>query len=848
VRQLSLTIRGVLRYADAVTVDCTQLPSGLIALVGENGEGKSTFLEAPLACLYRQFFTRSKDISDYAHDRDSYLEAAFDLEGAVYQCRLNVDAVKRASEAVIVRVDPDGTRTVLNDGKVTTYDQCIARIFPPRAVLAASAFSAQDGSGRFSSLEKSKRKDLFAKFLGLERLDAMSQVAKTAAGLVDAGRGRMLAQREILERDVRPTEDDALDTEGALLNSEAAGAERRRTALAQSIADVEAQLATVQDQVAARAVVLQKVRAIETELATAAAERKRVEAAGKAAEQGLVDERKRLADAHARAMRDLEARSQKNSATLRVELDKLDRDLAATLKDLDERIANNEALLADAAGIKAAIVAVEETDEHLRTARDDQARWLDKRSEIVTASRAVQAALYDAQTAEKDLKRAEADAQLVDDVPCQASGEYAGCQFLVQAIAAKGRIEPLREKAGAVPSLNSQLSTLNADLHAAADQLSIIATTIGELDAAKKKHQAKAALVTKVAEAETRLEDLRRKRDEAPRTADAARPEIQARALAREEELIADRDRATADRTAAEQAAEERAAQAWQATELNLRSIDVDQQHRETRLDSAKAELAAADQTNEQAQRWQGQLAGLRGEWDQATGTLARVDAGRKELDRRRQALADRRATLADLEGRLRTLDAELVEWQQLAKALARDGLQTLEIANAGPTVSAFTNDLLLSSFGARFTVEVVTQEARVSKSKNGDGMKETFSILVTDNERGGAPRDIGDLSGGEQVPVDEALANALAAYVNTRSATPIRTCWRDETTGPLSPGNRPHYLPMLRRLQQLAGFERIYLITHDMDVANQADAQLRFADGKVEIALPPYDQQRQAA
>jgi exonuclease SbcC len=119
--------------------------------------------------------------------------------------------------------------------------------------------------------------------------------------------------------------------------------------------------------------------------------------------------------------------------------------------------------------------------------------------------------------------------------------------------------------------------------------------------------------------------------------------------------------------------------------------------------------------------------------------------------------------------------------------------------------------------------------------------MKDDFSIRVLDNQRGGESRDIADLSGGEQVIVAEALSNAICIYVNTRSAMPVRTCWRDETTGALDPENAARYLAMLRKVQVLGGFHHIVFISHNADAAAQADAQIQVHDGTATIVCPPY-------
>jgi len=124
-------------------------------------------------------------------------------------------------------------------------------------------------------------------------------------------------------------------------------------------------------------------------------------------------------------------------------------------------------------------------------------------------------------------------------------------------------------------------------------------------------------------------------------------------------------------------------------------------------------------------------------------------------------------------------------------------------------------------------------QEAKVS----GKGLKETFELKVWDGERGG-DRDLSDLSGGEQVIIDECLKAALALYARRHAQIPIETCWRDETTGPLDDENRARYVPMLRRLQHLGGFHTLLFVTHDAEIAAQADAQIQVGGGTARLVL----------
>ncbi|MCH7478755.1 MAG: hypothetical protein IIA14_11740, partial [SAR324 cluster bacterium] len=165
-------------------------------------------------------------------------------------------------------------------------------------------------------------------------------------------------------------------------------------------------------------------------------------------------------------------------------------------------------------------------------------------------------------------------------------------------------------------------------------------------------------------------------------------------------------------------------------------------------------------------------------------------------------------------------------------EAFGRTGVQALEIDAAGPAVSDITNELLETVVGARFTVSLRTiQEASGSKRQ-----KEVFEVDVLDGRSGRTGVHTG-LSGGEKVLVSEALKLALAVYNARKSGVVLDTLWRDECDGALDPRVRRRFPAMLRKAVELGGFTRCWFVTHDPDVAAQADAVLLVEDGGARFA-----------
>jgi exonuclease SbcC len=781
-RLASFTVKGMLRFGDPVTVDLRDLPPGLIAIVGANGEGKSTIIESPLAALYRTFPSRSdRELVDYATGRDSFIDAAFDLEGrGTFRARVNLDGVRRTSEAVLTQTT-DAGEVPLTDGKVSTFDAAVARTFPPQALMLASAFSAQNRAGSFATLDRKGRKTLFAQLLGLDHYETLAQTARTAAGLVDQSRIRVRATRDAVARTA------SVDQEPQLLARQAGLTREHETAR---------QAATQADVV---------IDQTETALAGARAMASTHQAATLRRDTARVDiqrAERAIADAVS------EARADDMQATR--DREGLQAQLATALRDLDARVQNNQLVLGQASAIRTAVADLATLDSRLTELRATAEATAEEIVALQTRRRDAEFRVREAEQAAKDLARVREQAGLVNTVPCAGAGAYGACRFLITARQAVTQIPALETVAARVPALKMDADQIHEAEVLANAALTQTRTRIGEAETQRVALAAVAKLAEPLAVAEARLTELARQRETAQAEHAARLQEVDGR--------LAARMAALADAKTKADAALLQAREAHTAAEAACTA-------------TAQAAAHVADLT--------AQLARLRSARDAGTATLARLEAEAGDLARRLTRIAEARVELAGLEATLITLDTAWLDWTWLAKALGRDGLPVLEIDAAGPTVSRLTNQLLEASFGSRFTVDLVTQEATAS----GKGMKEAFELKVADGARGGDARDLSDLSGGEQVIVEEALKNALAIFSNSRSQTPVRTAWRDETTGALDGENASRYLSMLRKVREIGGFHHILFVSHNRDAARLADAQIVVHDGQADLVLPPYQE-----
>lgn len=774
----SVTLRGFLRFTDAITLDVAALPAGLIAIVGENGSGKTTLLEAALAALYRAWVSRG-DLAPYATGKDSFLEAVFLVEGrGTYRARVNVDGIRRTSDAVLEVTPIGGSPALLNDGKATTFDAAVRQIFPSPALLQASCFAAQNKTGDFITAKPAQRRELFAELLGLGALTTLGQTAKTIGGLIDQARGRLASAADLLGRQISgETRDHEAQAQQARVQRAEVVAEQ--AALRVRIEQLQAQLDTMGDAVAAHGAAAQRVLALEAELRDRHDETARLER-----------DRRRLAD------------------TLTADRDRITTRLETRIADLDAKLQGNAQIQAMGPEIRAAAAAVTTLDAQLLEQRRELEVQRVAEAAESEALRACERHLADLHQVETLHARSADDAALLGTVPCGGDGPYAACQFLINATAARARLtdlvaqlEPKAAIADQVGQLTSQraarqaiTTSLLADIGAAERRRTSLQTTAGYLDKLHASEARVAALQVMRIDAEAQaagdLSEAQDRHDAALGTLNDRVGVVAVRLAQVEPALVA-------------------------AT------------HERERLEAGNTEATSL----------QLELRSARRAWDDLTTLCARLDAALEESARAQARVAGWEQQRASLLARQARLGAELVEWQLLARAFDKTGLPELEIDAAGPTISAYTNELLEVCHGTRFSLEVVTQVARA----DGKGLKDDFTVRVTDNAAGGIARDIADLSGGEQVIVSEALRNAIGIYVNRRAAMPVRTCWRDETTGALDPENAGRYLQMLRKVQHLGGYTHVLFITHNVAAAAQADAQVRVADGRVAVSFPPY-------
>ena len=787
-----LVVHGVLAFKH-VDVDFAALPPGLVAIVGANGSGKTSLMECALASLYRKFASRPGSLYDYAHGRDSYIEAVWTVGGSAITTRINLDVVARRSEAVAAL---DGA--ALTDGKSSTFDAFIGQTFPSFDLILATAYAAQSGNGSFRSRDQQARKDLFVELIGADKYDAIAKVARDHDDkLRDKLSQRGMEQTTLTQWPHFTDPEEANELFGRIQTANEQGAEARR------------HLDLVGAEVNRHATVREEKRVALTQAEKALASASN--------EYSALENRVRMAtSSHDNAVEFLSlARQRFNEAAARIADEKaVKEDHLDTVRQGEQR---------RHAG------AVRQLDESLASAR----RLTERRDEIDRAvrSRALSDAKLEADEAEiaelrevvVDLRATLVEARSLDhqvsllaDVPCGGKEPFASCEFLTDAQAAR----KAREGKSDIGAIEAALT----DYEGKARKIAFAAVEVRQQR--DLVHGPVASLVPMLEDAELRVAEGDQKHAEL--TAEYKRRIVDhgAAAATLVDETVAKLSAATVSWDEQRPTLEQRVAASKHERGLAISVRACRLPHLDVDTLSAQRQFAADDYDD--AMRDEARAQSARADWTES----ARIqEQEARDLEGEMERRTELTEKIQALDVAIRALSVQQSSCLQISTIFGRNGLPLLEIDAAGPAVSDLVNRMLAASFGGRFKVNLVTQKPK----RSGEGMRDVFDLSVFD---GADERAIADLSGGEQVVVDEAVKAALALYSSQRSGTSgPTTCWRDETTGALDGQNLDRYIAMLRTLRDLGGFERVVFVTHSQDAANSADAILRVADGAVTVS-----------
>lgn len=179
---------------EEIEIDFSKFDGGLIALVGENGRGKTTIIEN--LHPYRRLVTREGNIADHFYLKDSYRKLEFVLDEKTYRSEIYIDGLTKKVEAYLIE-----NGIALNDGKLTTYDSMVETTFGSEELFFNSIFSAQKSQG-LSKLNASEKRDLFYELLRLNDYERYCSRTKELVKLLDEERIKELTISNLLNEEL----------------------------------------------------------------------------------------------------------------------------------------------------------------------------------------------------------------------------------------------------------------------------------------------------------------------------------------------------------------------------------------------------------------------------------------------------------------------------------------------------------------------------------------------------------------------------------------------------------------------------------------------------------------------
>jgi len=789
---------------DEITIDFAALSGDakLIAITGPNGNGKTTILDN--AHPYRLMPSRmpNKD-SGYSPNAFSYYghtygtakkEIVCEHQGQVYRAILVIKGANKTktTQAYLQQQEgddwapaklPDGT---VSDGKTRTYDACVNAIFGVPEMFFTSAFSCQSRRS-LSAYANGEIKALLAELLGLNEVaDIGKRAGEVRKGLARHQADLQTALAGIHEKEVQLRQANASKASGQASVTLSIEARRRARENVQRatmrLAEVQAENNTNADIEIQRGQLQRQISLLEGQRSTA-----EQQAGGDVTLENT-------------SLRGVEPQRAKES-----------RDTAQTVERLQAHIRQQQELAARTDEVAATIIAIEELEKQIAGKEQEiaAAKKEEKYAQDLRTKKAASTAVLDGIKKEGDAcKQRYGDlatqAKLISDVPCVNTDYQGRCKLLASARDAKSSIPAtlveLERQRERYKAENAELKVLTGHLNqvwGASERVRALEAEMGTLRESLQMNRDITALETAIKQSAAIIRDKEQQIAETRRSLSVRLAEldeqecvIRARIVEiekRRDGRLYEIDQSLSDARSALSALPDPAdTSAVEAAEKALEDADLALAEVEQKLEGCRAQVAQADVIIQSLKK---DLAGT----DQKKALAARIDA-------------------------------EIAYFDQLSTAFSNDGIIALAIDDAGPSLSALTNDLLLAAYGPRFSVSIRTQVALADGS-----LREGFEIMVFDTDDD-SEVSLEDMSGGEKIWIEQCVIRAVALHQAQNYGQQYGCLFADETDGALDPKKKAQFMAMKRRVAEIGGYRREYFISHTPDLWELSDAKIDMA------------------
>ena len=807
---------------EEISLDLSDL-SGLVALSGPNGNGKTTVLEN--LHVFRTLASRNNSLKKHVFLRDSHRDIEFLFGGNHYRSLIKIDSDSDRSEAFLWE---NGNSLV--DGKVSNYDEAVIERFGTKELFFNSVFCAQN-SKKLSDLRPGELKKLFGEFLRLERYNRWEKNSKDAITIIAADQSSL---DERIKELVKET--DEKDSVLAAINNakvEKDNAERGAKFSREKIDVLEiehkeasskaAKNAVLEEQIAGnrkqidstRKAIDDEVTRVNGELDFQRDQYRKINGEIKDLESFLADRPK----VEHSALRAVQVRSELNDA--RSAFDKADQELSRALlkeKAVSDQMAAKEREKIDAertGDTGQSLMKLADVKNRIGMI-DTETKNLGKDSDLAKLESELEACRK--QTANL--------AGFIDDPNCRKKE----CRFIADAMESEKSVPEIERKVSErKSSIARQVKKLSDEKEALEKEAAKIQ---GEIDTVSKAKNEKIATILsetyKLSEAldhaKKEVKDCSAKRSgikEKIKSLETDLSKFEAGSAKIHELSVAfSKIDGLKSRLAEIEAEGKKVREALDAYEKGKHAEIAEIEKTISDLESKKNPQAA-----EKAERLKKEIDDHKAEAEKAEKQAAVLEERIKALEKDLRGKEQAEKKLRELRERKKFLVTEASDWTYLRDACGRNGLPSLEIDSVAPMISAFANELLMKSFGPNFLVNFKTQD---------DNGREILDIVTTD-ERGDEAK-LENLSGGQRIWLLKALQLSLSLLAKQKSGRAFQSVFSDEEDGALDEENAINFIQMYRAFMEAGRFDDCYFISHRKDCIDMADNLIEFSKNGISI------------
>lgn len=185
-------------------------------------------------------------------------------------------------------------------------------------------------------------------------------------------------------------------------------------------------------------------------------------------------------------------------------------------------------------------------------------------------------------------------------------------------------------------------------------------------------------------------------------------------------------------------------------------------------------------------------------------------------LEHKKKKSHDLSIELNSVQAKSKNTQEELVDYQEICKALGKDGIQALLIEQAIPEIEHETNQIL-----SRLTNNQTQIFIESLKDLKKGGSKETLDIKIADSF---GIRDYEMFSGGEAFRIDFALRIGISKLLARRAGTTLQTIFIDEGFGSQDEEGLGLIMDNIYKIQE--DFAKIVVVSHLPEMKEQFPVQ----------------------